>query len=213
MVSEPLLWPFLSSLVFIGVTPFSISLLPSQQLLQPLTVEPPTSSNRCLWVPDLQPLLLRSLTSYRPLHMSLPPWILHRLCFYRYHWDRFAPIYTLVEALQLSEIARALTHHPNILCPISCVTCAPMRWHWQPSSRASTRLHVPDLHLLTSALGDVIYWHHCPPSTVVTHHIKLLTCINHTVDLCWLDYWLWPRVDFLPELTFAIQVLLTQFFA
>ena len=40
MVSEPLLWPFLSSLVFIGVTPFSTSLSPSQQLSQPLAVEP-----------------------------------------------------------------------------------------------------------------------------------------------------------------------------
>ena len=37
MVSEPLLWLFLSSLVFIGVTPFSTSLSPSQQPLQPWT--------------------------------------------------------------------------------------------------------------------------------------------------------------------------------
>ena len=59
MVSKPLLWPFLSSLIFIGVTP---SLLPSQQLPQPLAVEPPTSSSCCLRVPDLQPLLLRSPT-------------------------------------------------------------------------------------------------------------------------------------------------------
>ena len=70
IVSEPLLWPFLSSLVFIGVTPFSTSLLLSQQSPQPLAVEPPTSSSRCLWVSDLQLLSLRSPTPHRPLHVS-----------------------------------------------------------------------------------------------------------------------------------------------
>ena len=53
---------FLSSIVFIGVTSFSTSLLPSQQSLQLLAVEPPTSSSHCLRVPDLQPLSLRSPT-------------------------------------------------------------------------------------------------------------------------------------------------------
>ena len=51
---------FLSSLVFIGVTPFSTSLPPSQQSLQPLAVEPLTSSSCCLRVLDLQSLSLRS---------------------------------------------------------------------------------------------------------------------------------------------------------
>ena len=71
MISEPLLWPFLSSLVFIGVTPFSTSLPPSQQSPQPLAIEPLTSSSHCLRVPDLQPLSLRSPTPHRSLHMSL----------------------------------------------------------------------------------------------------------------------------------------------
>ena len=56
MVSEPGFHCsdlFLSSLVFIGVTPFSTSLPSSQQSLQPLAVEPPMSSSRCLRVPDL----------------------------------------------------------------------------------------------------------------------------------------------------------------
>ena len=73
MVSEPLLWPFLSSLVFIGVTPFSTSLPPSQQPPQPFAVEPSTSTSRRLWVPDLQPPLLRSFTPQRPLPIASPP--------------------------------------------------------------------------------------------------------------------------------------------
>jgi len=107
MVSEPLLWHFLSILVFIGVTPFSTSLSPSQQLSQPLAVEPPTSSNRCLWVPDLQLLSLKISTPHRPLHVSSPPWILLQSHFWRYHWDRLESIYTSVEASKSSETIRA----------------------------------------------------------------------------------------------------------
>ena len=49
MISEPLLWPFLGSLFFIGITPFSISLPPSQQPSQPLAVEPPMFSSYRPW--------------------------------------------------------------------------------------------------------------------------------------------------------------------
>ena len=49
MISEPLLWHFLGSLVFIGITPFSTSLLPSQQPPQPLVVEPPKFSSCRAW--------------------------------------------------------------------------------------------------------------------------------------------------------------------
>ena len=84
MVSEPLLWPFLSSLVFISMTPFSTSLPPSQQPPQPFTDEPPTSSSRRPWVPDLQPLSLRSFTLPRPLPFASPLQILIRLRFWRY---------------------------------------------------------------------------------------------------------------------------------
>ena len=119
MVSDPLLWPFLSSLVFIGVTSFLTSLLPTQQSLQPIAVEPLTSSSHCLWVLDMQSLSLRSPTTHRPLHVSWPPWILLRLCFCRYHWDHLAPIYTLVEASQPSETARALMLYLKFLCQSS----------------------------------------------------------------------------------------------
>ena len=124
MVSESLLWPFLCNLVFIGVTPFSILLLPSQQSPQPFAVEPLTSSSHCLWVPDLQPLSLRSPTPHKPLHMSSPPWILLRLRFYKYHGDHLALIYTLVEASQPSETAHGLTRHMRchqLQADITCV--------------------------------------------------------------------------------------------
>ena len=93
MVSEPLLWHFLNNLVFISVTPFPTSLLPSQQPLQPFAVEPPTSPNRRSWIPDLQPPSLRSFTLHKPLPFASPLQTLLRLRFWRYHRNRLAPIY------------------------------------------------------------------------------------------------------------------------
>ena len=66
MVSEPLLWLFLSSLVFISVTPFSTLLSPSQQSPQPFAVESQTSSSHRPWVLDLQLPSLRNFTLHRP---------------------------------------------------------------------------------------------------------------------------------------------------
>ena len=113
MVLEPLLWPFLSSLVFISVTPFSTSLPPSQQPPQSFAIEPPTSSNRRPWVPDLQSPSLRSFTLHRPLPFASPLQILLRLRFWKYHKDRLASIYIPVKASMPSETARAPTHHPH----------------------------------------------------------------------------------------------------
>ena len=112
MVSEPLLWPFFSSLVFISVTPFfffSTSLPPSQPPSQPFAVEPPTSSSRRPWVPDLQQSLLRSFTLHRPLPLASPSQTLLRLQFWTYHRDRLASIYKTVEDSTSSETARAPT--------------------------------------------------------------------------------------------------------
>ena len=111
MVSELLLWSFLSSLVFISVTPFSFStsLLPLQPLPQPFAVEPPTSTSRRPWVPDLQPPLLRSFTLHRPLPLASPLQTLLRLRFWNYHRDRLAPIYKIVKDSTSSETARAPT--------------------------------------------------------------------------------------------------------
>ena len=103
MVSEPLLWPFLSSLVFISVTPFSTSLPSSQQPPQLFAIEPLTSSSRRPWVLDLQPPSLRSFTLHRPLPFASPLQTLLRLRFWRYHRDRLALIYKLVKASTPSE--------------------------------------------------------------------------------------------------------------
>ena len=103
MVSEPLLWPFLSSLVFISVTHFSTSLLSSQQPPQLFAIEPPTSSSRRPWVLDLQPPSLRSFTLHRPLPFASPLQTLLRLRLWRYHRDRLASIYKLVKASTPSE--------------------------------------------------------------------------------------------------------------
>ena len=107
MVSELLLWPFLSSLVFISVTPFSTSLPPSQQPPQPFAVEPLTSPSRRPWVSDLQPPLWRSFTLHRLLPLASSLQTLLQLRFWSYHRDRLVPIYKIVKASTPSETARA----------------------------------------------------------------------------------------------------------
>ena len=141
MVLEPPLWPFLSSLVFISVTPFSTSLLPSQQLPQSFAVEPPTSSNRRPWVPDLQLLSLRSFTLHRPLPFASPLQILLRLRFWRYHKDHLAPIYIPVKASTPSETARAPTRHSKVL------------FRWPRAPRASMCLQYCFDHLTAAVIG------------------------------------------------------------
>ena len=152
MVLEPLLWPLLSSLVFISVTQFSTSLSPSQQSPQPLTVEPLMPFSCRLWVPDLQPLSLRSPTPYRPLHKSSLPWILLRLHFYKYHWDRLVSIYMSVETSQSSETARTFTCHSKLLCQSPRTPHAVLSSNWRHMWRHSCHVS-PSLcqHL-------VIYW-------------------------------------------------------
>ena len=141
MVSEPLLWSFLSSLVFISMTPFSTSLPPSQQPPQPFTDEPSTSSSRRPWVPDLQPPLLRSFTLYRPLPLTSPLQTLLRLRFWSYHRDHLASIYKTVKDSTSSETARAPTRPSKFLYSWSCAPRAARTLN--ASSRAATRCHAP----------------------------------------------------------------------
>ena len=131
MVSKPLFWHFLSSLVFISVTHFSTLLPPSQQPPQPFAVEPPTSSSRRPWVLDLQPPLLRNFTLHRPLPFASPLQILLRSRFWRYHKDCLAPIYTLVKASTPSETVRSPTRHLKALFRWSC---APHASTWRCTS-------------------------------------------------------------------------------
>ena len=166
MVSEPLFWPFLSSLVFISVTHFSTLLLPSQQPPQPFVVEPSTSSSCHPWVSDLQPPSLRNFTLHRPLPFASLLQILLRSRFWRYHRDRLVPIYTLVKALTLSETARTPTRHSKAL------------FCWSRAPRASicrctfgfslTCLHAPLLQvtclsrtIMRSYTPPPFCWRHC----------------------------------------------------
>ena len=206
MISEPLLWLFLSSPVFISVTLFfSTSLLPSQQPPQPFAVEPPTSSSRRPWVPDLQLQSLRSFTLHKPLPLASPLQISLRLRFWSYHRDCLAPIYKIVKAPTPSKTTRAPTRRPKFMYCWSHPPRAVTRL--QAPQHAVTRCHAPALAsflLLMSALGDVI-------CHVICHSI----CWHHRWPGRWLDRW--------PTLTltecwlcqswlFAVQVLLTQFF-
>ena len=203
MVSDPLLWPFLSSLVFISVTPFSTSLLPSQQSPQPFAVEPPTSSSRRPWVPDLQPLLLRSFILHRSLPFASLLQILLRLQLWRYHKDHLALIYTLVKALMPLETTYAPTHCSKALFRWSCTPRAfhaPLHiWvfsHAPP--RAITSGHAPSraltrLNPLANIIADVIHvnprlhrcWRHLLASVVDI----IFWIWGLTVDF---DRWLWP---------------------
>ena len=133
----------------------------------------------------------------------IPPWLLLRSNLWWYHWDRLETIYSSVKALPSSELPRT-SRAAWIFCinapRAPCATCTIQSSSWRHLWRHL--LHVSPScisirHLLTSTprhLGDVICW--------------LLTAL--TVDF---DWPMTLTIDFLPELTFAVQVLLTQFFA
>ena len=174
MVSEPLLWFFISSFVFISVTPFSFStsLPPSQPPPQPFAVEPLTSSSRRPWVPDLQPLLLRSFTLHRPLPRASSLQTLLRLRFWSYHKDRLAPIYKTVKDSTSSETARAAQSFCRVDHALHALPGPSMRSH--APARACFLLLM--LALVTSSA-----------TTSADQDVDL------TVDF---DHWLWLRVDF-----------------
>ena len=194
MVSEPLLWPFLSSLVFISVTSFSTSLPPSQQPPQPLAVEPSTSSNHRPWDLDLQPPL-RSFTFHRPLPFASPLQILLRLRLWRYHWDRLAPIYTLVEASMPSKTTRAPTRRSKVLLHWSCVPRAfhvPLHiWVFSyvlPRATTSGQAPLTRLHALSRASTHLNHsrWRHC------WHQPLLRRCWHHLLaSTAYVIFWLW----------------------
>ena len=146
MVSEPLLWPFLNSLVFISVTSFSILLPPLQQSPQPFVVETPTSPSHRPWVSNLQLSSLRSFTLHRPLSFASPLQTLLRLRFWRYHRDRLALIYKIMKASTSSETACTPTRRSKFL------------YCWSRAPHASThRLFRSRTVMHPHALADVIH--------------------------------------------------------
>ena len=166
-----------------GIVRFSLDLFVAFTVL---LIEPSMSSSHCLWVPNLQPLSLRSPTPHRPLHISSPPWILLRIHFCRYHWDRLAPIYMLVEDLQPSETARAnsllhaLTRSKSALADVS------LKW----------RHHC---HVICSHHRPLICWRH-PPHQLTSSLTIPLTRVDQTVNF---DRRLTLTIDFSLGLTFC----------
>ena len=201
MVSESLLWPFLSSLVFISVTPFFFNIASAittivsafhrwtSDVIQPHP-----------WVPDQQPPSLRSFTLHRPLSLASPLQTLPRLRFWSYHRDPFTSIYKTMKASTPSETACTPTRRSKFL------------YGWSRAPCAVTCLHAPPR---TSELR------HAPPRAVTRRHAHarasflLLTSssatasvdviIDQTVDLRWLwpltfpQCWLFQARFFLPS--------------
>ena len=186
MVSEPSLWFFLCSPVFISIISDSQLLPPLLLLLQPFLVKPLTRFNHCLWFWTCS---CRHSESQDHCHTVTAV--------------IFAPIVFLQVLLRSSSVD--LPYRGNLT-----IIGAAMRPHAPPENSAqdltrSTRLHAPpgsstrrhaparakDL-LLTSALGDVIchviYWRH-PPRTCWHQRWPL------TIDF---DWTLTLPVDFLP---------------
>ena len=175
MVSESLLWPFLSSLVFIGVTALSTSLLPSQQSPQPLTVEPLTSSSHYLRVPDLQPLSLRSPTSHRLLHVS------SRLEYCSNHISRGITEIILKRSTCWWKPRKHRSRHApsraawSFYVSAPCATCAILSSSWRHG------------------------WHHLrhvSPSCVSIHSSTDVSTTSSADrwPLTWTDCWLWPLI-------------------
>lgn len=115
MVSEPLLWHFLRSLVSLWCySKFTVVIAVAAATVAIHRWISDVSQLSSL-VLDQQPLPLRSLTQQKTIALLSSPWILPRLCFGRYHCDHSPPICLTVETWPSSEPSRARMHRPKIL--------------------------------------------------------------------------------------------------
>ena len=208
MVSEPSLWLFLSSLVFIDIILDSQLLPPLQLLLQPFAVIPLTHFSHRLWFRTCS----RRHSESRDHCQTVATVIL-------------APIVFLQVPLRSSSADLPSRGNLTIIKTPTRPHVLPKEFTQQLAlhapSRASKLRHAPPpavtlRHAPTHARVSpadvsprwhhhchVIYWYHSPVSW---HH-----CWPGRWPDCWLALTL--IVDFSPRLTFSIQVLLTQFFA
>ena len=135
------------------------------------------SSNRRPWVPNLQLPLLRSFILQRPLPFASPLWILLWLIFCRYHLDRLAPIYRLMEALKSSETAHAPKCRSKVLscspCASTCHCTFGLYLHALPCVASSG--HAPSC---ASTAPQYSYWHHSAMSALVVSSLTSLACVN-----------------------------------
>ena len=192
MVSESLLWSFLSSLVFISVTSFFNN----------------ASAITTAAAVVMAEVSLRSFTLDRPLLFASPLQVLLRLHFLRYHWDRPAPIYKLMEASPPSETARAPTHCSKLLQRWSCATRTAASFH--APTLADTRF--PRASHASTCLADVIT--NVSPNSLLT---SLLASSADVIFWIWIwpltfqvDCWLWLAVDRWP-LTFPGWLFQSRF--
>ena len=183
MVSKPLLWPFLSSLVFISVTHFFFHITSA--------ITTTTAAFR-RWTSDvIQPSSLGSglaAAVVKEFHTA-------QTTAARITTTNIAPI-TILKLPQRSSCAN-LQNRESLNAVGDRTRRSKFLYGWSRAPRASRLLHAPPrarFLLLTSALGDII-----------CHDI----CWRH----CWPDRWLTLTliVDFSTWLTFLVQVFRVDF--
>ena len=219
MISEPLLWPFLSSLVFISVTPFF-------NIASAITT---TATAFRRWTSDVtQPSSLGS----EPTAAVIKEFHTAQTTAARITITNIAPIAVLNLPQRSSRADLQNRGRFNVIgdrtrphAPLKVSERLITRRHALPGP--STRRHaLPRACMRQGSFADVsprwrhrhvIYWRHLLHP--LTSSATSLPChrwsgrwpaLTLTVDF---DLRLTLTVDFLPELTFAVQVLLTQFFA
>ena len=215
MVSEPSLWLFLGSPVFIGIILDSQLLSPLQLLLQPFAVKPLTCFSHRLWFRTCSRRHSESRDHYQIVAAVI-----------------VAPIVFLQVPLRSSSAN--LPSHGNLT-----IIGSPTHPPASPKDSAqklmrSTHRHAPPgsitrYHVLSRASTCDGAWRNTLPRARFSpadvsprwrYHCHVI-CWRHS-PVSWRHRWpgRWPdrwlaltlTVDFSPELTFAVQVLLTQFF-
>ena len=198
MVSEPLLWPFLSSPVFISVTLFffSTSLPPSQQPPQPFDVIQPSSLGSGPTVAVVKEFHTAQTTAARITVTNIASITVLKLpqrssCADLQNRESLNAVEDHTRPhTPLKVSVRLITRSTRLQAPLRAYTCR----HAPPS--ASTRLHAP-----VSPTNVSLRWRHLPchlltSSATASVDVIVDQDVDQTVDLRWLDRWLWLYVDF-----------------
>ena len=167
MVSEPLLWLFLGSHVFISIILDSQLLPPLQLLLQPFAVKPLTRFSHRLWFRTCS----RRHSESRDHCQSVAAVILAPIVFLQVPLRSSSADLPSRGNLTIIRAARALTRRQKILRKSS------------RAPRAARNRHAPPRQVPPADVSPrwrhhyhIIYWRHQPGN--------------------WRHRWLWPRVDF-----------------
>ena len=125
-----------------------LTLPPSQLPPQPIAVEPPTSSSRRPWVPDLQPPSFRSFTLQQTTALCITAANIAPISFLKVPLRSSCADLHIRGASSSSETSRALTRRSKLLLRRSRATRAATRRIFKPRAvtrrrLAATRLHAP----------------------------------------------------------------------